>query len=378
MEVDMKALRIPLMVAAVVLFGACQDERVSSPDLRPEGAVQRGIPGGAMQGGISVLSWNVYVGTDVDAVIFALADGYDPAADGPILEAQIGTLLATDFPTRAAAIVDEIADRAPHVVGLQEITTLHLEAFGIPTIDFLDTLQLKLAEQGLNYVVAGQILNIDVSLDLMPGVTIGMQDYDVMLVDAKRVSVQEAWGKRFDYNIGPVAPGIDLYRGYVFANIKIGGKDYSVVSAHLESSGPEEVLPELRGAQAMEIATVLAGAERAVVMGDLNDEIPSPMNYVFANAGFIDAWTELHPGTDGYTCCHALTLDEEIPDFYERIDYVFVRGIDHPVSGLHGSIEILGEDPEDRIMDAPYYPLWPSDHAGLTARFFVPIAEDLR
>lgn len=366
----MKALRIPLMVAAVMMLGACHDDSVSSPNLREAGA---------MQGGISVLSWNVYVGTDVDAVILALADGFQDA-DMAVLQAQIQTLVMTDFPSRAGAIADEIAARKPHVVGLQEITNFDLYLPGLVEMDlqFLPILQDALAARGLNYTVAGQILNIDVSLAPMPGTNLGMQDFDVMLVDADRVQVLEAWGKTFDWNIGAVGAGIDLKRGYVYADIVIGGKGYSVVSAHLESTGPEEVLVQLRGAQAMEIATVLAGAERAVVMGDLNDEAPSPMNTVFASAGFLDAWTGLHPGTDGYTCCHAATLDEETPVFYERIDYVFVRGIDHPVRGLHGAIEILGEDPEDRILDAPYYPLWPSDHAGLAARFFVPIAEDLR
>jgi endonuclease/exonuclease/phosphatase family metal-dependent hydrolase len=356
------------MVAAATLFGACSDAGVSSPEF------EHASP---MQGGISVLSWNVYVGTDVDAVINALADGFQEA-DLAVLSAQVETLVMTDFPSRSAAIVDEIADRRPHVVGLQEITTLHLEAFGIPTIDFLEILQRMLAARGLNYVVAGQILNIDVSIEVPQIGVIGMQDYDVMLVDAKRVKLNEAWGKSFEYNIGPVAEGIDLKRGYVYADVRIGGKDYSVVTTHLESSGPPDVLPDLRGAQAMEIATVLAGAERAVVMGDLNDEGSSPMNSVFAGAGFLDVWPTLHPGTDGFTCCHALTLDEKVPEFYQRIDYIFARGLEHPVQGLHGSIEILGEDPADRILDAPYYPLWPSDHAGLAGEFFVPVATGLR
>jgi hypothetical protein len=38
----------------------------------------------------------------------------------------------------------------------------------------------------------------------------------------------------------------------------------------------------------------------------------------------------------------------------------------------------LSDDPEDRILDAPYYPLWPSDHLGLAAELKVPMAKGLR
>ena len=368
----MKALRIPLMVAAVLLLGACDDDGISSPIL----------PGvqGAAQGHLKALSWNVYVGTDVDAVIEALADGFQES-DLLVLQAQIQTLVMTDFPTRAGAMVDEIADRRPHVVGLQEITTLDLQPFGLGTIDFLEIVQDALAARGLNYVVADTVKNIDVSIEV-PGVgAIGLTDYDVMLVDADRVQVLDAWGKTFDLNmvdlIGPVG-GISLVRGYVYANIMIGEKDYHVVTAHLESSGYAPMLPMLRGVQATEIVTVLADADRAVVMGDLNDEGASPMNAAFAAGGFVDVWPALYPGTDGFTCCHALTLNEEVPAYTKRIDYLFVRGIEHPIQGLKGSMEILGEEPGDRILEAPYYPLWPSDHLGLFANLNVPIAEDLR
>jgi len=373
----MKKCRIPLILAGLALVAACSDQPVSGPDLRNAGA---------MQGGISVLSWNVYVGTDVDAVILALSDGFGEE-DIPVLTQQIQTLVATDFLTRAAAIADEIAARRPHVVGLQEITNfaLHAPTLGVNfDLPFLTILQGALAERGLNYVVADQILNIDVSVDLpFENESLGMQDYDVMLVDADRVELNGTIAKTFDLNlvdlIGPVG-GIELRRGYVLANLQVGGKTYTVVSTHLEAgeSGQGGTLSWLRSKQATEIAGALAGAERAVVMGDLNDWDDSWMYQVFAGAGFIDAWAELHPGTTGLTCCHSTDLMNEVPAFYERIDYVLVRGIEHPVSGLHGSIEILGEEQADRIIDAPYYPLWPSDHAGLAASLKVPVAEELR
>jgi len=362
----MKAWRIVAIVAAVSLLGACSDAGVTDPTLRRAGA---------MQGGISVLNWNVYVGTDVDAVILALADGFQES-DLAVLEAQIQTLFATDFPTRAAAIADEIAERRPDVVGLQEITAfaLHSPILGIDAdIDFLPILEEALADRGLHYAVAAQNLNIDVTP--LPGIT--MKDYDVMLVNADQVDVLEAWGKTFDLNAGQVAQGIVLERGYVYAEIRIGGKEYTVVSAHPEA-GKGSDLSGLRYYQALEIAAAIGDAERAVVMGDLNDVPGSPLYHVFAGTGFTDVWPALHPDEEGLTCCHLTTLMNDVPAFYERIDYLWVRGIEHPVSGLHGSIELLGEETGDRILDAPFYPLWPSDHAGLFGKFLVPVAEELR
>ena len=106
----MKKVAFPLVLVWAVLAAACSDQPVTGPDLR----VERGAPS------ITVLSWNVYVGADVDAIIVALADN-DETNDFPALIAGIEELGATDFPARASAIVDEIAARKPHAVGLQEI-----------------------------------------------------------------------------------------------------------------------------------------------------------------------------------------------------------------------------------------------------------------
>jgi len=79
-------LRIPFILTAVALAVACSDQPVSGPDLR----VDRG------DRSISVLSWNVYVGADVDAIILALADE-NPANDLDALLAGLAELEATDF-----------------------------------------------------------------------------------------------------------------------------------------------------------------------------------------------------------------------------------------------------------------------------------------
>jgi len=356
-----------LAVLTVLALFACTDDHIASPDLKAD----------APPGSISVLNWNVYVGTDVDAIILALADG-DPTNDMPILLAQLDTLFLTDWSARAGVIADEIAARRPHAVGLQEISSFDLSAAGLPPLEFLPVLEAALAQRGLNYVVADKVLNIEA--EPIPGLK--LEDYDVMLVDADRVTVLGTLAKRFEANlvdvIGPVG-GIELRRGYVVATVAVDDETYTIVSAHPEPNLFTYDLSELRAGQATEIVTVLGqmGADRAIVMGDLNDHPGSLLHQVFAAAGFEDVWAELRPGAAGYTCCHAASLSNPVSTLVKRIDYVLARGIGHPVDGLQGRIDILGEVPADRVA-GPAYRLWPSDHAGLAAKFLTVPAIGLR
>lgn len=362
----MRIIRLPVALAGLVLI-ACSDDHVAGPALKAD----------APPGSISILSWNVYVGTDVDAIILALADD-DPTNDMPILLAQLDTLFLTDWSVRAGAIADEIAARRPHAVGLQEISTFDLSAAGLPPLAFLPVLEAALADRGLNYVVADQVLNIEA--EPVPGLK--LEDYDVMLVDADRVTVLGTLAKRFAYNlvdlIGPVG-GIELRRGYVVTTATVEDEVYTFVSAHPEPDLFTYDLSELRAGQATEIVTVLSqmGAERAVIMGDLNDRPGSLMHQVFTGAGFADAWAEMRPGAAGYTCCHASSLSNPVSTLVKRIDYVLARGIGNPVSGLQGRIDVLGEVPADRV-PGPVYPIWPSDHAGLAAELLAVPAVGLR
>ena len=68
---------------------------------------------------IKVASYNLYVGASIFRV-------FDPPACGvPQAVFDIHSIIQqTDFPVRAEAIADEIAQLEPHVIGLQEVTTL--------------------------------------------------------------------------------------------------------------------------------------------------------------------------------------------------------------------------------------------------------------
>jgi hypothetical protein len=193
-------------------------------------------------------------------------------------------------------------------------------------------------------------------------------DHDALLVD-DRVSILSASGQTFTFNIGPVAPGISLIRGWVRARVSIGGEPYTIITAHMEANlagTPLGALEALRAAQVGEMIASVGSNERVVLMGDLNDKPGSPMYNLLQSAGFTDTWSAIHPDAPGLTCCHASDLSDGVANFDQRIDYVFTRGFTRAGGKLFGQVDRFGEVPADRL-DGPAYRIWPSDHVGLIA-----------
>lgn len=370
----MRPIRPWLALAALAVIAGCERSPYD-PALDDVGAPVLGAAGSRAHA-VSAVNWNIYIGADVDAVITALATP-DPGDDIPALLTAIETLQRTDFPARAQAIADHIAKARPQVVGLQEVweVAIDLRALGLPVridLDFLPIVQAALASRGLDYAVAARNTNTDAGP--FPGIRV--VDHDVLLVDRSRVSVLSAVERNFAANIGVVAPGVELLRGWVAIDAVIGGETYTIVNTHLES-GAGAALSGLRALQAQELAASLAGASRVILMGDLNDGPGSPMYQVLLGAGLTDAWTALRPGVVGFTCCHAADLSDKVPQFDQRIDYVFTRQVEHPGGGPKGRIERLGEVPADRI-PGPAHLIWPSDHVGLLVDFVSPPARGRR
>lgn len=369
----MKGTVIPTLLAGILL-AACSDS-TSPPEFKATSPDPLAV---------SVMTRNAYVGADVDAVIAALGTE-DQDDDFAALMLAIGTLGATDFPTRAQAFADEIAEARPHVVGFAEISLIDIDLtpLGIDvdfTLDFLPIIQTALAQRGLNYALGAQVENIDVSV---AGGLVHLVDYDVVLYDAERVRWQTLWADNFTNNIPAdmLPPGLVLKRGWIWGRAKIGANTIDIVSTHPESGGdgdPTHLLSQLRAGQALEIVAALEGVSPVILMGDLNDQPGSPLYQVLTGASFTDIWTALRPGEAGNTCCHEYDLSNTTANFTKRIDYIFARGMQRPGGDYPKSfLALVGDDPADRVT-GPAYPIWPSDHAGIVAEFFVPPAKGLR
>jgi hypothetical protein len=370
-----------MLMLLSLLLPACDGNRLpteAAPALRSETAQPASK--------IGILTQNLFVGTDVDGVQEALLTP-DPSDDFPALIAAIELLGRTDFSLRAAAIADEIARTRPLVVGLQEMSRLavDLTPLGIQVqvlVDFEPILYAALAARGLDYVEAAEVLNID--LEPLPGM-VSMRDKDVILVrgDADLI---DAGGKTFDSCLAPFPLcsntfpfPLPIQRGYVWARVNVEGVIWTFVSTHPES-GTAEDQSALRSLHVGELVSTFSTVDAPVVlMGDFNDRAaPDPWSTpdaydIITGAGYTDYWLAKHPGAAGLTCCFSPDLSNDPGDFYERIDYVFVRGIlKHDL----GSIHIVGTKPSNQI-DGPAYPIWRSDHAGLAAVFLMPSGKGL-
>jgi hypothetical protein len=361
------------LLLALAFAAACSDS-----NLAPSPSTEAISASAALSHGITVMTRNMYVGNDVDAIIAALASGDPGAAARAVLEGA-DVLRRTDFPARANAMAAEIARYRPHVVGLQEVEELHINllSFGFGFVldqNFLDILQAALAAYGLpNYVVAAQVATIDAT----PAPGISIADHEVLLVDEDRVEWNPATVVAANYaaNVGPVAPGVSLIRGFVIIDAIIGGQQIRIASTHLES-GEGAALSGLRALQAGELLSEVGSASPAILLGDFNDPAGTPMYALLRDAGFADVWTALRPGARGFTCCHDPDLSNNVSVLDERIDFVFSRGIAGPQGKVQGQVTIIGDQPGDRV-EGPDYRIWPSDHAGLMARFLEPPASGL-
>jgi endonuclease/exonuclease/phosphatase family metal-dependent hydrolase len=353
-----RAARCLCLLSAVLFAVGCADSPVEpgNPVISADE-----LEGGA--GKVSVVTRNLYVGTDVDAVIGALRTT-DPADDLPALMQAIETLGRTNFPARASAIADEIARARPHAVGLQEVSKIDLvlPPLGVDLHqDFLPTLLAELRKRGLQqYEVAAQVKNIEATP--FPGVS--LVDFDVLLVDTRQVKVRATTAQNFTANLGEVATGVVLKRGWVAAAVTIRGSELTLASTHLES-GNVPGFDQLRAGQMQELVASLDPSTPAVLLGDLNDSPGSLMYQVLTGAGFVDVWTALRPGVSGNTCCHLTDLSNSLPNLTQRIDYLLARGPEHASTGLSGEVQLLGAVAEDRLSALG---IWPSDHAGIAAQ----------
>jgi endonuclease/exonuclease/phosphatase family metal-dependent hydrolase len=168
---------------------------------------------------------------------------------------------------------------------------------------------------------------------------------------------------------------VSLIRGFVIIDAIIDGQQIRIANTHLES-GSGDALSGLRALQAGQLVSEVGSASPAILLGDFNDPVGTPMYTLLLGAGFADVWATLRPGAGGPTCCHDPDLSNKVSALDERIDYVFSWGIAGPQGKVQGQVTIIGDQPGDRVQ-GPDYRIWPSDHAGLVARFVQPPATGL-
>ena len=316
---------------------------------------------------VTVMTRNLFVGTDLTPIFTApTLPQLVGATTTAFLEVQ-----ATSFPERADSIADEIAATRPDVVGLQEAMLIRTDvpADGQATpaetvaYDYLETLLAALAVRGLDYEAVAVVTNADNELPTALGFDVRATDRDAILVNRDRrprLKVSNAQAGNFFVRVtfqtilGPVP----FPRGWTSIDVKLRGQRFRVVNTHLEGFSAA-----VQVAQGAELLSGPAGSTlRTLLIGDFNsraDGTGTPTYGILRAAGFADAWSDVHPGDPGLTCCWETHLLSPVPPFDERIDLVLARG---SFAALRA--EIVGED---AVADRTPSGLFHSDHAGVVA-----------
>ena len=211
-----------------------------------------------------VMTRNLYFGADLIPVISAGT----PAEFFAAVQQVLANMAATDFPQRADALAVEIAEKRPHLIGLQEAfrLTVNGNTGATPFRDFQQDLLDALAARGAEYYVVGQVNNLDVTIPV-PGLGLvrGL-DRDVVLaradVPATAVAVpgcrQSADGCNYQVFVPlpSLAGPINSERGFIVVDAAVGGHTLRFVNTHLE-------IPELpRVVQALQASELIAAPER--------------------------------------------------------------------------------------------------------------------
>jgi endonuclease/exonuclease/phosphatase family metal-dependent hydrolase len=365
-----RSLLIPVLA---VLLVSCEEAPVFEP---PQNAL--GDVASVTGQELVVMSRNLYLGADIDALL-------DPSADLPaVLAIALQQVLFTDFRERAKTLAQEIQSVGPHLVGLQEVTTYAVTtvdgtivpAFGFP-LDFLQALQSELAALGEDYVVAHRTANVSLTFPLgdlapVPGLFITYADADAILARSD-VTILASDGGNFEHqqqlSVGGFA--FENLRGWAQVDAVVDDMTLRFASTHLEV----QLFADVQEAQAGELIDILDDSPWPVVLvGDFNSaanhdapqESRTGSYKMFRRAGYQDLWLREPHSVGGLTCCQFPDLSNTTSDLDQRLDIVFAR-VGAAGFGGQSRMELLGEETSDIFVHPLGYTLWPSDHAGIAA-----------
>lgn len=308
---------------------------------------------------ISVMTYNLYFGADLNPVIAAAQVGL-PQFIGAASQAWVDAHV-TDFPGRMDAVADLIAEHEPHLVGLQEVAQWRTGPLGDPApaetvdTDFLELLLDSLEDRGLDYDVVAAVSGFEFEAPLVPlGFDGRLTISDVIIARSGLPSSEMklsnpqtgTYAAAVVLPTAPPLPTIEFPRQWAAVDVKLRGKSLRFVTTHLES-----VSPVARIAQAQELLAIHGNiAMPLVVIGDFNSE---PGDVGDASAILGQTLGELVNHTP--TCCQAPTVDNVASELSKAIDNIAVDGM-----GVLSS-DVIGDEPDDKTGSGR----WPSDHAGV-------------
>lgn len=329
---------------------------------------------------LTVMTRNLYLGSSLGPALEAAT----PEAFVEGVARIYATVQYTSFPQRAEAIADEIEEKAPDLIGLQEVSKWTTGGLNPPPgYDFLAILESNLEARGLHYSTAAIAHNANIGPAplalaeqgcVQPGPTITcsvqLEDRDVILVNddtpgltwSNPQSGRYATQQSIESPVGPLS----FDRGWASIDARLKQQPFRFVDTHLET----EESPLVQQAQAAEFLAGPGKGGTIIATGDFNSASDGSTTTSYAQltapGKFRDSWNEklLGPGS---SCCQESNTPPLAPG-----------ALNNPVSTLRTRIDLIlsrgaaRSDGDDAhlIGDTPFQatpPFWPSDHAGVVS-----------
>src|SRR5688572_1204967 len=193
---------------------------------------------------IKVMVRNLYLGADLTPLIVAPTQAQFRRNATQVW----GQVKRTDFPARSNLIANEVADKRPQLIGLQEVSLWRRSARGqadgdaTPAtrvrFDFLKLLRRALREEDQHYRVVVVQREADLEGPTSKDFDVRLTMRDVILVrrDAD-LELNRARGRNFRQNlIVPTAYGpVESTRGWTAVDAREDGARFRFVNTHLEA-----------------------------------------------------------------------------------------------------------------------------------------------
>jgi len=333
---------------------------------------------------LKTMTRNVYLGANLTPAI--------GAPDLPALIAANGQILRevthNDFPTRAEGLAQEILEKKPDLVGLQEVALWRTAPVNLLVLvtgpsatdvryDYLEELlgHLNQRKQEYEVVVVQNEFDFEAPADedgnLATGGPYGadingrLTMRDVIL--ARSAAYVRTWNEQGGHftNLLPVdilGTQVPVVRGWTATDARVRGSDpFRFVNTHLEAFHP--VVRAQQAGELVEAEGPATGDLPVILVGDLNSdddtvEFPDTLAYdLLLDAGMIPISTD-----EPLSCClNSSLLGEDdggdMADFDHQVDHIMTRD---PYNVFLRYSEVTGLEPVNGF--------WNSDHAGVFSR----------
>ncbi len=339
---------------------------------------------------VTVMTRNVFLGADLGPALRATGTGEFIEAAGQIFR----QLRSTNFPKRAKGLAQEVQQRKPDLIGLQEVALWRQGPVNLSAVltqqptatkvyqDFLKILLKEINKGKVKYEVVKVQKEFDfeapTDVDGNPATGTSGADKDFRLTmrdvilkkKGSRVKVKDQQGAQYSTKNSfsvKVAGAVTVTsrRGWLSTRAKVGdSRWFTFANTHLEAFDDRTQVPSIRAKQAGEFAKVMAKVKGPLItLGDYNSDVPGLVPgdeqafQTLTNAGFVDIGT-----TTPLSCCIESSDDLQtggsIAEFDHRVDQIFTTS---PKKVKKVKTWVVGREQS--------FGFWHSDHAGVVGRY---------